>query len=214
MTTIYHPTFYWLTFLLVTDPSGVRFSVTGSVFGVENPRSTWAKYFGSSLVVRLDNPFIRCLSHSWTVAHSLVTGSACIADSQRYREELLKKGDVGPSHSGTEWMTSAQAVVMSLPTTESSFGIHTTMGVQGFDNPEYPAIRLAMRVLNAVEGYLWVGFTLNIYLSFHWDCSIALQSWVWCCISCCHSIGRWSWLAEFQFVSGEWTQIYLIFLWT
>ena len=37
--------------LLVIDPSGVRFSVTGNVLGVKEPRSTWAKYFGSSLPV-------------------------------------------------------------------------------------------------------------------------------------------------------------------
>jgi len=37
--------------LLVIDPSGVRFSVTGNVLSVKEPRSTWAKYFGSSLPV-------------------------------------------------------------------------------------------------------------------------------------------------------------------
>ena len=45
---------------------------------------------------------------------------------------------------------------MSLPTIESSFVMHTTKGIQGFDNPEYPAVRLALEVLNATESYLWV----------------------------------------------------------
>ena len=45
---------------------------------------------------------------------------------------------------------------MSLPTIESSFVHHTTKGIQGFDHPEYPAIRVALEILNATEGYLWV----------------------------------------------------------
>lgn len=49
-----------------------------------------------------------------------------------------------------------QAIVMSLPTVESSFVSHTSKGIRGFDHPEYPAIRVALEVLNASEGYLWV----------------------------------------------------------
>ncbi len=45
---------------------------------------------------------------------------------------------------------------MSLPTIETSFAIHTTKGIQGFDHVEYPVIRLALEILNAMEGYLWV----------------------------------------------------------
>jgi len=37
--------------LPVTDPTGVRFSVTGNVLSVFKPRSTWNKYFGASLPV-------------------------------------------------------------------------------------------------------------------------------------------------------------------
>lgn len=37
--------------LPVTDPTGVRFSVTGNVLGVPKPRSTWTKYFGAALPV-------------------------------------------------------------------------------------------------------------------------------------------------------------------
>ena len=36
---------------LVTDPTGARFSVTGNILGVSNPRSTWNKYFGTALPV-------------------------------------------------------------------------------------------------------------------------------------------------------------------
>ncbi|KAF7436910.1 hypothetical protein PC9H_003744 [Pleurotus ostreatus] len=48
-----------------------------------------------------------------------------------------------------------KAVVMSLPTVESSYVMHTTKGIQGFDHPEYPVIRVALEVLNATEGFLW-----------------------------------------------------------
>ncbi|KAH9486850.1 hypothetical protein JR316_0000915 [Psilocybe cubensis] len=50
---------------------------------------------------------------------------------------------------------SKKAIVMSLPTIESSFVMHTAKGIQGFNNPEYPAIRVALEVLNATESYLW-----------------------------------------------------------
>lgn len=45
---------------------------------------------------------------------------------------------------------------MSLPTIESSFVTHGTNSIQGFDHAEYPVLRLALEVLNATEGYLWV----------------------------------------------------------
>ncbi|KAL0951071.1 hypothetical protein HGRIS_007809 [Hohenbuehelia grisea] len=48
-----------------------------------------------------------------------------------------------------------QAVVMSLPTIESSYVYHSAKGIQGWRHPEYPAIRVALEVLNATEGYLW-----------------------------------------------------------
>ncbi|KAI0652259.1 Metalloenzyme, LuxS/M16 peptidase-like protein [Trametes meyenii] len=48
-----------------------------------------------------------------------------------------------------------KAVVVSLPTIESAFATHTAKGVQGWAHPEYPAIRVAVEVLNATESYLW-----------------------------------------------------------
>jgi hypothetical protein len=45
---------------------------------------------------------------------------------------------------------------MSLPTIESSYVTHTTKSIQGFNHPEYPVLRVALEVLNATEGYLWV----------------------------------------------------------
>ena len=37
--------------LPVTDPTGVRFSVTGNILGVPKPRDTWNKYFCDLLPV-------------------------------------------------------------------------------------------------------------------------------------------------------------------
>jgi Zn-dependent M16 (insulinase) family peptidase len=60
---------------------------------------------------------------------------------------------------------------MSLPTIESSFVSHTTKGIQGFNDPRYPAIRMALEVLNATESYLWVssiviGVTFSLTVPF------------------------------------------------
>ena len=51
---------------------------------------------------------------------------------------------------------------MSLPTIESTFVFLTTKCIRGFDHSEYPMIRVALEVLNATEGYLWV----RQYMSF------------------------------------------------
>lgn len=45
---------------------------------------------------------------------------------------------------------------MSLPTIESSYVSHTSKGIQGFQHPDYAALRIASEVLNATESYLWV----------------------------------------------------------
>lgn len=39
--------------LLAIDPSGIRFSVTGNILGIKEPRSTWARYFKPLLPVCL-----------------------------------------------------------------------------------------------------------------------------------------------------------------
>ncbi|KII93562.1 hypothetical protein PLICRDRAFT_49603 [Plicaturopsis crispa FD-325 SS-3] len=48
-----------------------------------------------------------------------------------------------------------KAIVVSLPTIESSYVMHTTKGIRGFDHPDYPALRVALEVLNATESFLW-----------------------------------------------------------
>ncbi|PPQ88654.1 hypothetical protein CVT25_010230 [Psilocybe cyanescens] len=103
----------------ITDPTGVRFSVTGNVLSLKEPRSTWGKYFSIPSVPLAPVPMA---------------------------SETLS--DIGKN-------ISKKAIVMSLPTIESSFVMHTTKGIQGFDHPEYPAIRVALEVLNATESYLW-----------------------------------------------------------
>ncbi|KAF8168013.1 Metalloenzyme, LuxS/M16 peptidase-like protein [Crassisporium funariophilum] len=105
----------------ITDPSGVRFSVTGNVLQLKNPRSTWGKYFESALP------------------------SVELSPVPLASETLSKVGE----------KVSRKAIVMSLPTIESSYVMHTTKGIRGFDNKEYPDIRVALEVLNATESYLW-----------------------------------------------------------
>ncbi|KAH6917298.1 cytoplasmic protein [Coprinopsis sp. MPI-PUGE-AT-0042] len=104
----------------ITEPSGVRFSVTGNVFEVERPRSTWAKYFKHLQPTQLS---------------PVPLASETLSDIGNH---MAKK-----------------AVVMSLPTIESSFVTHSAKGIQGFDHADYPALRLAAEVLNATESYLW-----------------------------------------------------------
>ncbi|KAG9077921.1 hypothetical protein FS749_010151 [Ceratobasidium sp. UAMH 11750] len=48
-----------------------------------------------------------------------------------------------------------KAVVVSLPTIESSYATHTSKSIIGFDHPEYPALRLACEVLDGTESFLW-----------------------------------------------------------
>ena len=49
-----------------------------------------------------------------------------------------------------------QAVVVSLPTIESSYSSHITKGIQGFTHAERPALVVAAEILNATESFLWV----------------------------------------------------------
>ncbi|CAE7154201.1 unnamed protein product [Rhizoctonia solani] len=48
-----------------------------------------------------------------------------------------------------------KAVVVSMPTIESSYAMHTARGIVGFDHPDYPALRLACEVLDGTESFLW-----------------------------------------------------------
>ncbi|KIP12417.1 hypothetical protein PHLGIDRAFT_61992 [Phlebiopsis gigantea 11061_1 CR5-6] len=104
----------------VTDPSGVRFAVTGNVLRIEQPRSTWGKYFSKSLTSPLNNV--------------------------RLSYETLNATGKEPKE---------KAVVVSLPTIESSFVTHYSKGIRGYSHPEYPALRVASEILNATESYLW-----------------------------------------------------------
>lgn len=54
-----------------------------------------------------------------------------------------------------------QAVVLSLPTIESTYVNHTTKGIQGFQDLDTPALAVALETLNAAEGYLWVRMVIE-----------------------------------------------------
>ncbi|KAL4071016.1 Metalloenzyme, LuxS/M16 peptidase-like protein [Scleroderma citrinum] len=105
----------------LTDPTGIRFSVTGNILGVSNPRSVWERHFGSLLPVSQLAPM-------------------------KLTYQTLN--ELGKNPMG-------QATVVSLPTIESSYVSHTSKGIQGFDHPEFPALRVTLEVLSGTESYLW-----------------------------------------------------------
>jgi hypothetical protein len=77
-----------------------------------------------------------------------------------------------------------QATVVSLPTIESSYVNHTTKGIQGFDHPEFPALRVTLEVLNAAESYLWVRYIFcEVYLVLT-VFPIAISPRGWSCLRC------------------------------
>src|ERR1700754_3803148 len=49
-----------------------------------------------------------------------------------------------------------KAYVVTMPSIESSYAAHTAKGIQGFSHPDWPALRVAIEVLNSLESYLWV----------------------------------------------------------
>ncbi|KAG8934409.1 hypothetical protein FRC02_010043 [Tulasnella sp. 418] len=104
---------------LVTKPTGVRFSVTGNVLAVPQPRKPWSLFDKLSTSELHPPPF-----------------------SKDYLTELGKA-------------PVKKAVVLTLPTIESSFGVHTAKGIVGWDHPEYPALRVACEVLDGIESFLW-----------------------------------------------------------
>ncbi|EIN14202.1 hypothetical protein PUNSTDRAFT_49027 [Punctularia strigosozonata HHB-11173 SS5] len=105
----------------VTAPAGVRFSVTGNVLGIDNPRSSWQKYFADRL-------------------------PESSLDAVPTASDTLSSLGKNPSR---------KAEVLSLPTIESSYVCHTSIGMRGFTDVRYPALRIALEVLNATESYLW-----------------------------------------------------------
>jgi hypothetical protein len=68
------------TFTTVTDPSGIRFSVTGNILNLANPRSTWGKYFTSALPVRYPIVIIHIVIQSF-IGFCIVTCSIGLRDS-------------------------------------------------------------------------------------------------------------------------------------
>jgi len=121
----------------ITDPTGIRFSVTGNVLSIPNPRSVWIKYFGAILP---EAPLLPVPVTSDTLS--------------KVGKKPVK-----------------QAIVVTLPTIESSFVNHIGKGIQGFNHPDYPALRIASEVLCATESFLWryirgSGLAYGAYIGF------------------------------------------------
>jgi Zn-dependent M16 (insulinase) family peptidase len=72
-----------------------------------------------------------------------------------------------------------KAVVVSLPTIESSFAIHTTSisgsEFKGFKHPDYAALKVACEVLEGTESFLW-RYIRGAGLAYGADMSLDLES--------------------------------------
>jgi len=57
---------------------------------------------------------------------------------------------------------------------------HTSGGIQGFDHPDLPALRITLSVMNATESYLWVcPLDCRIVYPSLIDAIPAVHSWLW-----------------------------------
>ena len=57
------------------------------------------------------------------------------------------------------WLTcevELQAVVITMPTIESTFSTFVTKTVNTYDHADIPALAVAIEVMNALESFLWV----------------------------------------------------------
>ncbi|KAF8592090.1 hypothetical protein K439DRAFT_1401667 [Ramaria rubella] len=104
----------------LTNPSGLRFGVTGNVLALPRPRNPWLQAFKPLTTTALRPIPLAC--------------------------NTLSPLGVCPQR---------KAVVMTLPSIESAYAIHSTNTIRGFDHPEYPTLRVTLEVLNATEGFLW-----------------------------------------------------------
>jgi len=95
-----------------------------------------------------------------------VTGDILSLSSPRstwakYFRDLLPEAELAPVRMTSETLSEmgkkpcGQATVVSLASIESTYANHTTRSIQGFNDPEYPALRIALEVLNAAESFLW-----------------------------------------------------------
>jgi hypothetical protein len=96
----------------------------------------------------------------------------------------------------------SQATVVSLPTIESSFVNHTTKAIRGFDHPEFPALRVALEVLNATESFLWVGELIASGTESYLLHALAFYSRLWSCVWRLHVCRQRSRLAHILALPG------------
>ncbi|KIJ45628.1 hypothetical protein M422DRAFT_46678 [Sphaerobolus stellatus SS14] len=109
----------------LVSPSAMRFAVIGNVLSLPQPKAPWAKTFGKSSTSFVQDVKLQPVPFISNVL------------SQTGREPSRK------------------AVVLTLPSIESAYTRITTRGIQGFDHPAYPTLRVTLEVLNATEGFLW-----------------------------------------------------------
>lgn len=109
---------------------------------VESPRSAWSKYFSEHVAVSKKIEFLL-----FFLAYTTPILQDVPLKPIKLSSETLSEVGLNPQK---------KAVVVSLPTIESTFSMHTSKTIKGFKHPEFPALRLAIEVMSATESYLWV----------------------------------------------------------
>ncbi|KAH8118861.1 hypothetical protein DFH11DRAFT_1798615 [Phellopilus nigrolimitatus] len=111
----------------VTELSEIRFSVTGNIMHLKHPRKTFKNCFQG--IIPKPSP-----------------GKTPQPSKIRLENEVLSALGHNPCR---------KVFVTTMPSIGSSNALLCTKSIQGFNNIEYPAFCLAMKILNTFDGYLW-----------------------------------------------------------
>ncbi|KAG8906618.1 hypothetical protein FRB99_006488 [Tulasnella sp. 403] len=122
----------------LTKPEGVRFSVVGNILDIPRPRTPWKAF--ATLPVCAHHIEQRPEYSSFQYAANSIRSTSIIS-GLIVTFGLNKK--------------SIQAIVVTLPTIESSYALHVSKGVTGFKHKDQAALRVACEVLEGAESFLW-----------------------------------------------------------
>lgn len=104
-------------------------AISGNILDIAMPLSAWRSHF----------------SHSFAEKHlGHVYGENLLPVT--YSHDVLSKLGRAPSY---------KAIVVPLPSIESSFSYHVGKGPNRWNHPDLPAVKVALSAVNAIEGLLW-----------------------------------------------------------